>query len=305
MSATTSRAQWRQAGLLTLGAAGLWLGIHLLRGRPALTHMDFVAGGPGALEFCNAADPRFLPVVTRSSPVVMTVQAQVSALAGDPVRAVLILRTNTGKSIGPKDLQPTATQLMNLLIVDPALADFHAVQPEPGAQVGEWRFVFTPNRAGAYRIFADFTPRATAAEMYASADLVVTAKPGVEIPAARPPATGVVESGGLRCTLLPARSLVRAREPVELNLAVRRLDGGLVSLQPIDGTRARLVAFDQDRTGFVSLSADPDAAASLEGRQPHLAFRVTIPDPGQYFIWSRINDGRTEVAGPFSLEVMP
>jgi hypothetical protein len=299
MSAPLSRAQWRQIGFLTLGAAGLFAGLRFFRGRPELTHMDFVAGGPGSLEFCNPASPRFLPVVERASPVLLTIRTEAPPLAGGAVAAVVVLRTNTGKPIGPRDLLPTATQKMNLLIVDPTLEDFQAVQPEPGAQ-GEWRFAFTPKRTGAYRIFADFTPAATGQEMYASVDLGVSPGGGAEMPPPRPAANGLFEVNGLRYTLAPTQ--VRAREPVELNLTVTRRDGSAISLQSIDGTRARLVALDQRRTGFVNLS--PNSAVG-EGSSSRLVFKVTIPDPGNYFIWSRINDGRTEVAGPFSLEVIP
>jgi hypothetical protein len=298
MSAPLSRAQWRQIGLLTLGAAGLFVGLRFFQGRPELTHMDFVAGGPGSLEFCDPANPRFLPVVERSSPVLLTVRTEAPPLTGGPVAAVITLQTSTGKPIGPRDLLPTATQKMNLFIVDPALADFQAVQPEPGAP-GQWSFAFTPRRAGAYRIFADFTPAATRQEMYASVDLGVNPGEGAEMPP-RPAISSLSEDHGLRYTLLPAQ--VRAREPVELNFAVTRRDGGAISLQSIDGTQARLVAFDQRRTGFVNLS--PESAVG-EGSPSRLIFKVTIPDPGNYFIWSRINDGRTEVAGPFSLDVIP
>ena len=303
MSAPLTGSQRRQIGLLTAGAVFLMLGLHFLRGRPGLTHMDFVAGGPGSLEFCDPANPRFLPVVARSSPVTLAASAVAPAVAGAPVTVVLHLRTNTGKPIGPRDLQLTGAHALNILLIDPALADFQAAQPEPGAQPGAWTFTFTPQRDGAYRIFADFTPAATGQELYASVVFPVAA--GDSVAPAPPAASVVVENAGLRYTLLPEHVPVRAREPLELNFAVTRADGGSVSLRPIDGTRARLVAFDQRRSGFVNLSPDPDAAASPEGKQPHLSFRVTIPDPGNYLIWSRINDGRTEVAGPFSLEVMP
>lgn len=299
MNAPLSRAQWRQIGLLTLGAAGVLVGLRFFRPRPELTHMDFVAGGPGSLEFCNPANPRFLPVVERVSPVLLTVRTEAPPVTGKAVAAVIVLRTNTGKPIGPRDLLPTATQKMSLLIIDPALADFQAVQPEPAAP-GEWRFAFTPRRPGPYRIFADFTPSATGQEMYASVDLGVSPGAGAEMPPPRPAASGPIEDDGLRYTLLPAQ--VRAREPVDLNFTVTHRDGSAISLQSIDGTQARLVALDQRRTGFVNLS--PNSAVG-EGSSSRLVFKVTIPDPGNYFIWSRINNGRTEVAGPFSLKVIP
>jgi hypothetical protein len=306
MSAALSRAQWRQTGLWTLLAAVLLGGLWCFRAAPELTHMDFVAGGPGALEFCSAENPQFLPVVDRSSPVAASLRTTGPARGGQSVAAVLTLRTNTGKPIGPRDLLPTGARKMNLLLIDPSLADFQAPALEPGAKAGEWTFVFTPRRGGLYRIFADFTPAATAKEMYASVDLPVgDAGPLPESTAVAPAGPTPTENGGLRLTLQPTVESVRAREPLELNFTLARLDHGLLALQPIDGFPARLVAFDSERTGFVNLRPERTEARPAGEKEVRLTFKVTISDPGKYLIWTRISEGRTEVATPFFLAVVP
>jgi hypothetical protein len=304
MSAPLSRAQWRQMVTLTLGAAIFLLGLCFFRASPALTHMDFVAGGPGSLEFCDPANPRFLPVVARSSPVVAELRTAAPAVAGGEVAAVLVLRTNTAKPIGPRDLGRTGAGKMSLLVVDPELSDFQALAPSPGPHPGEWSFVFTPRASGAYRIFADFTPEATGQEMYASADLAVGGLVPAEY-AVKPALGSTVDRAGWRLALHPSVSPIRAREPVDLDFAVARLDDSAPALQPVDGFLARLVAFDLSRTGFVNLRPEPGSRSADGGAGVHLAFKVTIPDPGHYVIWSRLGDRRTEVDTPFSLEVVP
>ncbi len=303
MSASLSPAQWRQIGLLTAIAAALLAGLHFFRARPALTHMDFVAGGPGSLEFCDPANPRFLPVVARSSPVVAELKTMALAVSGTPAEAVLMLRTNTGKPIGPRDLRLTGSGKMSLLVVDPKLTDFQAPVPSPGAHPGEWAFAFTPRASGAYRIFADFTPAATGQEMYASADLAVADNGAADL--ASEPAHGTLDRAGWRLTLHPSATPVRAREPADLDFTVTRLADGPSALQPVDGFPARLVAFDRNRTGFVNLRPEPGAAPASGREGLHLTFKVTIPDPGNYVIWSRISDRGTEMDAPFSLEVVP
>jgi hypothetical protein len=308
MSSPLGRTQWRQVGLLTLAAAAVLLGLRYFRAGPEITHMDFVVGGPGSLEFCDPANPQFLPVVERSSPVSLLLRAEATPVADGPVNVVLLLWTNTGKAIGPRDLVLMGEQRMNLLIVDPDLSDFQAVQPTPGAQAGEWRFAFAPHRSGIYRIFADFTPTATGQEMYASADLAVRNDGQIHplgLPSAGPGASGSVERDGLRLTLRPLQEPIHAREPAQLTLTMARIDGTPVSLQPIDGSLAWLVAFDEKRTGFVALHPAPSVPVAPGAAEVSLTFKVMIPDPGHYVIWSRIHEGRTEVAIPFQTEVVP
>lgn len=303
-----SGRQWREVGLWTLAAAAALGAVLAFRGRPALTHMDFVAGGPGALQFCDPANPRFLAVVERSSPVELAVATAAPAAAFERVRVLLTLRTNTGKPIGPRDLRPTGQAKLNLLIVDPALADFQVVRPDPGDRPGEWPFTFTPRRSGVYRVFADFTPEATGREMYAFADLPVASvgeDAAARLPAAAAARMTSVERGGLRFALRPAQEPVRAREPTVLGFTAERPDGGPVTLDPVDGEPARLVAFDRDRTGFVNLRPEPADPAAPADAAVRLAFKVTIPDPGRYVVWSRIRTGGVEIAAPFSLEVSP
>jgi hypothetical protein len=295
----------RQVAGLTLVAVVLLVGLRVLRGGPKLSHMDFVSGGPGSLEFCDAANPRFLPVVARASPVVLVLRTAAPAVANLPVDVGLTLTTNTGKPIGPAALLLTGTQKLALLIVDPALADFQAVAAESGRTDGVWTFRFTPHRHGLYRVFADFTPRATDQEMYGSADLPVDGDQHVhQIEALRATPADVFEIGGLRLTLESTGGPIRAREPAELDLTVQRLDGTAVRLRAVDGAPARLTAFDQDRTGFVNLRPAGPRAPVADGAE-HLIFRVTLADPGQYVFWARVDAGSGAVAAPFALAVRP
>jgi hypothetical protein len=338
---------WRQIAWLTAGAAALLLALRWLPQAPPLTHMDFVAGGPGALEFCDPLNPKFLPVVARASPVTMTLESAAPLVAEATGAMTLLLRTVTGKPIGPGDLLPTAAQKINLLLVDPSLEDFQAFPPVSAGRPGAWRFAFTPRRSGTYRIFADFTPAATGQEMYASADVLVgpgAAAPESAVPEAATPEAAaqeaappeaaapgpalpdrgrgfgpgethsrpalisspwVAERKGYRFVLTPSAQPIHARDPILLAFTAAGPNASPAALEPFDGGLASLVAFDQNRTGFVNLHARLGEGAPPAASAAPLVFPVAIPDPGRYVIWSRVKVGGQEVAAPFWFEVIP
>jgi hypothetical protein len=168
-SPSVTAAPWRQAALITLGAAAIYVGMRALPTGVNLHAGDFRVAGVGALELCDPANPQFVPVVTARSPVTMTV----APAPGGGGRFLLRLATSTDKPVGPAELLEVHTRKLHLLIVDPTLADYQHVHPEPTANVGEWGFAFAPRLGGTYRVFADFTPVVTGRSLYASADLAV------------------------------------------------------------------------------------------------------------------------------------
>ena len=160
----------------------------------------------------------------------------------------------------------------------------------------------TPREAGLYRVFADFTPAATARGLYASADFTVPGGP--EAPPAADNWTGVVD--GLRCTLAPSAPL-RARDVVNLTLTIELAEGRrAVPLEDVMGAFAHLVAFDEARSGFAHLHPLPsDLNGHPDPYRPQLSFRIQIPRPGRYVVWSQFKTGGREHFAPFWLEVAP
>jgi hypothetical protein len=334
--------QRRQIGLITLGAIGVFAFLRWLPTGTNLSHMDFRVDAKNPIDFCDPLNPQFIPVVAVPSPVTMVLQPA-RARAGEPLRAMVRLKTASGKPIAPADLLVVHTERLHLLIVDPTLTDYQHVHPNPGEVPGEWEFGFTPRRAGAYRVFADFTPAATSRGLYASADLQVAEGPGgrSSAPAAggttdptgsseegattalRGPgpagasggagATATLTAGapaleiehdGYQFRLVPGAWPLRARTPVDLKFSVRRPGGGGVPMQPVMGAFAHLVAFDQARSGFAHLHpAQSDLLQSPDPQHPVLDFKITIPQPGRYVIWAQVNLAGREVFVPFWIEV--
>ena len=305
VSRTENSAQRRQLAFITLGAAAIFVGLRLLPTGTNLSHMDFRVDpkAGNAIEFCDPLNPQFIPVVAARSPVVMTLAAAAAPSGRLDVRVTL--KTASGKPIGPADLLVTHTRPLHLLIIDETLADYQHVHPEPSATPGEWTFSFTPREAGSYRIFADFTPAATARGLYASADLDVKRPGGAA--AARPASDA---SGRARrpaevgASLTTKPSPVRAGQPTELRFEMWNADGSTVPLEPVMGAYAHLVAFDLQRSGFAHLHpVETDLAQRPDARRPTLNFKLTVPRAGRYIVWAQVNRAGREQFIPFALEV--
>ncbi len=304
---------WRQFAALTAGAVAVFLGLRQLPTGTNLNHMDFRVDAKGgrAIEFCDPSNPQFIPVVAVRSPVAMTLAPAAPAVAGQPVQAVVTLRTASGKAIAPEDLLVTHTRRLHLLLVDPTLADYQHLHPDPARIPGRWAFSFTPRRAGTYRVFADFTPAATARGLYASVDLEVAPSggtSGAEATAAAESARWVsateVEHHDHRFSLVVSPQPARAGQPIDLRFTVRRLDGADVGLGEVMGAYAHLVAFDAARSGFAHLHpVEEGMPRAPDPRAPGLSFKLTIPEPGAYTVWAQLNLRGREEFVPFALEV--
>ena len=294
--------RWRRIALITGVAVLFYLGFRALPTGTNLHAVDFSAPGKGMVDYCDPAAPQFIPVAAARSPVEMTLSGDAPALSGREARYVLTLKTSTGKPVGPEDLLVAHTRKLHLLIADPTLQDYQHVHPEPGARPGEWTFVFTPRLAGIYRVFADFTPVATARSLYASAELPVKG----DVAANTHILSWEAEVEGYRFQLTPAVAPITARRMADLTFTVTRGDGSRVPMEPVMGAYAHLVAFDAALSGFAhlhpketNLSKPPDAV------RPTLTFKITIPNSGRYVIWAQVKLAGHEMFAPFWFEVAP
>jgi hypothetical protein len=308
VSAPASRlgaGQWRSAALISAAAAILFVVVRRLPTGTNLSHMDFRVQGANVIEFCDPANPQFLPVVSVRSPDTMAVAAASPPLAGRDVRASLTLTTFSGKPIAPEDLLVVQTKRIHLLIVDPSLDDYQHVHPVPGRVPGQWDFEFRPRYGGAYRIFADFTPVATARGLYSETEMEVAGAPNPEV-AGTQPLSWNSSRDGFDFAISPSALPVRARGQETLTLTITRKGGGRVPLQPVMDAFAHLVAFDAGRTGFAHIHPDQrDVTKAPDPVHPAFTFRVTIPAAGRYVMWSQVNMDGTEVFAPFWFKVEP
>ncbi len=312
MTLGLTKPQRNQIVLITLGAVGMFLFLRFLPTGTNLNHMDFRVTGRNSIDFCDPLNPQFIPVVAVKSPVTMTLAPTDPGEMGQPyapgkeVRLTLTLKTGSGKAIAPEDLLIAHTKLLHLLIVDPWLDDYQHVHPEPAKRAGEWTFAFTPKREGMYRVFADFTPAATARSLYASADLPIgrAGLPAGYSLTLQHEDNWTTQREGYRFELRATGGAIRARQPADLQLIVTEPKGARVPMQPVMGAFAHLVAFDESRSGFAHLHPmEADLTQAPDAVKPTLNFKITIPRPGRYVVWAQVNLGGKEVFAPFWFEV--
>lgn len=315
-SPTLDHTQRRQIGWITAAAVAVFLFLRFLPTGTNLNHMDFRVNAKNAIDYCDPLNPQFIPVVAVASPVTMSLtsigaaSSSAKATADGPApgveaRFTVTLTTASGKAIAPEDLLIAHTKLLHLLVIDPWLDDYQHVHPEPGRVKGEWTFAFTPKREGRYRVFADFTPAATARGLYASADLPVGRAAPEGITLTMQHATNwTAELDGFRYELIAAAQTITAQRPADLKLRITRPDGGGVPLEPVMGAFAHLVAFDEARSGFAHLHPmEVDLEQRPDAMRPELNFKITIPRAGRYVIWAQVSiDGRERFV-PFWFEV--
>ena len=313
-------ARWRSVAWITGAALALYVGFRLMPTGTNLHHMDFQVSGANALEMCDPANPQFIPVVAMRSPVKVELrpaEAGAEPAAGRETRWVLSLATAGGKPIGPVDLLTVHTRKLHLLVVDPSLQDYQHLHPEPGPRPGEWVFAHTPRFGGVYRVFADFTPAATARGLYAYSDYAAAGGAAGD-PAWRAPAPGEeFARGGYVLSLgLEKGATVQAGKPGTLVFSIRAEDGGPVPMEPVMGAYVHTTAFDEARSGFAHLhprvepgEVEPPKDGSVpppplrEPRRPKFAFDVMIPREGRYLVWAQFKLGGAEWFQPFELVV--
>ncbi len=297
------RPEWRRIAVITGAALALFVTVRELPTGTSLSHMDFRVEGGNVIEFCDPANPQFLPVVAVRSPVTLAVAASGPARANHDVAATLTLTTFSGKPIAPEDLQVVQTRRMHLLIVDPSLDDYQHVHPEPGRRPGEWVFSFHPRFGGVYRVFADFTPVATNRGLYSEAEIAVDGPPNPVAAGSQAPSWTAVREG-FAFTLSPSSLPIRAGAPTSLRLSIRNVAGGPVPVQPVMNAFAHLVAFDAGRSGFAHIHPnESDTSRPPDPVRPSFTFRLTIPGPGRYVMWSQVDLGGRETYAPFWFDV--
>jgi hypothetical protein len=294
--------RWLQVGLITAGAVAIYVTMRELPTGTNLHNADFSVPGQGQLEFCDPANPQFIPVTTVKSPVTLTLTGDSPAATGRETHYVLTLKTWNGQDIGPADLLVSQTRLIHLLVADPSLQDYQHIHPEPGKRNGDWTFSLTPRLGGHYRVYADFTPAATSRSLYAATDLQVTGKTSTAVP----PLNWVFEQDGYRYELAAGSLPIRARQQANLTFTIARTDGGRVPLGTVMGAYAQLVVFDAAHTGFAHVHPQQtDLSIKPDPLKPALTFKLTIPNEGRFVIWAEVNLDDHLAFAPFWFVVKP
>ena len=242
----------------------------------------------------------------------LTVTAQGPPVAGQPLKAIARLSRHDGSPVLPSDLLVMHTQPIHLLIIDPALEDYHHEHPTPTDVPGEYAFSFTPAKSVSYRIFADLTPADTAVQEYTFCDLPA---PGAAAwaPAVTNRQTALsssagglqfhLELGGTAALATPAR----AGEARALTVTVSDSTGAPVTaLQPVMNAFAHLVGFYEDGRTVVHLHPfGPEVVDANARGGPALEFKFFPPKAGFVRLFCQVEVNGQMLFAPFGLDIQP
>jgi hypothetical protein len=237
-----------------------------------------------------------------------TVRASVSTAApltvGHPVAALLHLQRPNGDPVLLCDLIETHTKKIHLFIIDSSLSDYHHEHPVPTQNPGEYSFGFTPAKPGSYRIWADVRPNPLGLQEYATTDMPATTTGELLTNRA---VSFKATLDGLNYELILAQKKIQVGRPATARLRITSADGeGFTQLEPLMGTFAHLVGFNQDYKTVMHMHpkgapiVDPTARGG-----PELEFQIYALQPGFVRLFAQVQiEGRSRFA-PFGLQVVP
>lgn len=277
-------------------------------------HPDFVS--PDRTTVCArcgmALVPRHIPysfvyVPPGQPSLLLTAATDQPLTAARPARVKVRLRQRDDSPVLPSDLTVTHTQPIHLLIVDPALADYHHEHPVPTSSPGEYVFSFTPARDSSYRIFADVVPASSGVQEYPFADLPGT---GPARPITGRENTFLATVGGLIFHLAVEdleRAPLHARQARNLRITVQGPDRQpTIRLEPVMAAFAHLVGFYDDGRTVVHLhpAGGEITNPALRGG-PALDFKFYPPRAGFLRLYVQVQVDGQAIFAPFDLNVEP
>ena len=237
----------------------------------------------------------------------LTVNASGSPVAGREMRVIVRLNRRDGSPVVPADLMVTHTQPIHLLIVDPALEDYHHEHPTPTGTPGEYAFSFTLARSTAYRIFADIVPANTGVQEYPFTDLLGAEASGPPVHGA---STYTSTAGGFDFRLSFEQtdgSPPRAGQARAMRIDISGPGGTpMTALEPVMGAFAHLVGFYADRSTVIHLhpaGAEVSDAGARGG--PTLDFKLYPPKPGFVRLFCQVQVNGHMIFAPFNVNIAP
>ena len=233
----------------------------------------------------------------------MTVAASTTQplVIGQKAEVTLVLKKQNGSPVTLNDLQEAHTEKIHVLIIDPTLTDYHHEHPVPGSAPGEYRLSFTPQKAGAYRMWADLVAADTGKQEYVIADL--GGRPSVgEIPNRTPSLTTTVE--GLTYTVTFDGPL-KADAATMGTLTIKDVTGAVFpALEPIMGAYAHLVGFSEDFKTIAHIHPMGEEPKNSSDRGVgELKFHIEPETAGLVRLFAQVQIGGQSKFAPFTLKV--
>ena len=257
----------------------------------------------GVVDYCGPGDSSFIDLSSRKWPLNLDFRPLGELKPGKASNLRLDIRQFDGSPLTAEEVALSHTKKIHLLAVDESLSDYHHLHPEPDSLYdGVWHFSLTPENAGKYVVFLDFIPVRSPRRVLLSSAFQVPGQTSVAVPNSE---NLVFLSQNRRFELSKVNSVSDA-EGIELLLRAVDGNGEALTLRPVMGAFAHMVAFDPELKGFAHLHPLEDVlpANQSDSHQGPLTFSFSPPKNGFYRLWAQVRIGEeAETFIPFDLKV--
>lgn len=168
---------------------------------------------------------------------------------------------------------------LHLIIVRSDGDQFHHVHPSLDETTGTWSLPWTWEKAGNYRVYADFTP---GGEEASGVTLTRTVDVAGEYSPVGRPATRVDSTGDYSASV--AGELV-AGQTAELTVSISRRSDPVTELEPYLGAFGHLVALRDGDLAYLHVHPHAEDPKPGERSGPEITFMAEAPTAGRYLLY--------------------
>jgi hypothetical protein len=206
--------------------------------------------------------------------------------------------------VSASDLIETHTQKVHLLIVDSSLTDYHHEHPIVGRNPGEYSFIFTPNKPGSYRVWADIRPYPLGLQEYAMTD-IPAATTGEPLTNRAVNFKATVD--GLNYELILPQKTIQVGRPALARLRITTPEGkGFTQLEPNMNAFAHIVGFNEDYKTVMHMHPKGPPVFDLAARGgPELQFQIYALRPGFVRLFAQVQIEERSRFVPFDVQIAP
>lgn len=231
-----------------------------------------------------------------------TVSLQAPLEVGKEAIVLLHLAKPDGSPATLDDLAEAHTKKIHLLINEASLTDYHHEHPVPTQTPGEYRFSFTPQKPGAYRVWADLKPVATGVQEYSITDITSETK-SEALADLETQTTAMVE--GLKFEITFDEKSLTVGEAALGKLSITTADGKPYDqLEPLMAAYAHIVAFADDFHTIVHIHPmGTEPTMDTDRGTGNLNFHIQPTQAGLMRLYAQVQIGGVSKYARFTVQV--
>lgn len=259
----------------------------------------------GELDYCGPGDSGFVDLTIRKWPLSISMRPLGEIKKNEPCDFEINLKEFDGSPLAADEVALSHTEKIHLLAVDPSLEDYQHLHPVPDSIFdGVWRFTMTPRHFGQYRVFLDLIPIRSPRRVLLSETFEVS---GGE-PKIVNKTTSLSHKIGDRKFDLEVSKIESDGDEFIFKFKARDSYRRPLTLRPVMGAHAHMVAFDWERKGFAHLhplETDGVLGPVSESTSKDLEFSFNSSRISSCRLWTQVllEDDDFETFVPFSIDL--